>query len=126
MWHRMFFCGVTTLMSSMGKGGEPQSRGCQTLTGGKFVTGWSVWTLPLLATGDWLGSLSSCLLTITPKPEDPSCPSDHGTGDPTVAKGGMAILSLKRTVVCGNTLPAETTCIVTGGTAADGMGVTCT
>lgn len=110
----------------MGKGGEPQPHRCQTLTEGKFVTGWSVWTLPFLATGEWMGSLGSCRLTVTPEPEAPSCPSDHGTGEPSGAKRGTAILSLKRTVVRRNTLPAKTTCIVTGGAVVDEVGVTFT
>lgn len=71
-----------------------------------------MWTLHLLATGEWMGSLGSCLLTVTPKPETASCPSDHGTGEPSGSKCGMSTLSLKRTVVCQNPLPAESTCIV--------------
>lgn len=86
----MLNCGVTTLTSSMVKGGEPQPLGCKTLAGGKFVTGWCVWMLPLVTAGEWMGNLGSCLVTVTSKPEAPPCPFDHGTGEPSGAERGKS------------------------------------
>lgn len=93
--------------------------------GSRQICDKQVWgTLPLLSTGEWLGSLGSCLLTPTLKPEASSSPSDHGSVEPYGATCSAAVLSLKRTVVCRTTLPAKTTCVVTRGAVLDGMSVT--
>lgn len=54
------------------------------------MTGWSVWMLSLVSAGEWMGNLGSCLVTVTSKPEVPSCPFDHGTGEPSGAEGGKS------------------------------------